>query len=410
MKVFIDASVASASLRVFGMELVERLVRGVLIAGVAPTEILVVRRADGPAPQLPASLLARVPTRVEPLGGAVGERLTELLRGAEPVLVVSGNAIVDSRVFGYLAGGEGAVAFAAGDATERTVVARLEPGTPCEGVVLGEVLDRLIAQGALVCEAPIEFETYLPMLRRDLGPYAFRVATEDARRRTERFLFWSNYKGSTDFMTKYVYPPLVWLMVRPLARWRVHPNWVTAVDIVAAFAAVPFFALGAWVPGLLLGYLMTVLDSVDGKLARVTFTSSRLGEVLDHGLDIIHPPIWYLAWGWALGDGQSGSPPFQAALLMLAIYTVDRIIAGIFKWRLGRSIHGYTPFDERMRTFISRRNVNLVLFTLALAVDGLLSDGGWPVATGCWFAIVAWQSLCLVFHAQRLAHFWTDAR
>ncbi|MCB1006956.1 MAG: CDP-alcohol phosphatidyltransferase family protein, partial [Acidimicrobiales bacterium] len=130
-------------------------------------------------------------------------------------------------------------------------------------------------------------------------------------RRVERFLFWSNYKGSTDFMTRYVYPPFVWVMVRPLARLRVHPNWVTAVDILATFAAVPFFMAGAWVPGLALAYLMSVLDSVDGKLARVTFTSSKLGEVLDHGLDIVHPPVWYLAWGWALGGASTSSLPWR---------------------------------------------------------------------------------------------------
>ena len=45
---------------------------------------------------------------------------------------------------------------------------------------------------------------------------------------------------------------------------------------------------------------MTFLDTVDGKLARVTVTSSRFGDVLDHGLDIIHPPLWYIAWGVGL--------------------------------------------------------------------------------------------------------------
>ncbi len=49
-----------------------------------------------------------------------------------------------------------------------------------------------------------------------------------------------------------------------------------------------------------MGWLMTFLDTVDGKLARVTVTSSRLGDVLDHGLDIIHPPLWYIAWGVGL--------------------------------------------------------------------------------------------------------------
>ena len=42
---------------------------------------------------------------------------------------------------------------------------------------------------------------------------------------------------------------------------------------------------------------MTFLDTVDGKLARVTLTSSPFGNVLDHSLDLIHPPFWYWAWG-----------------------------------------------------------------------------------------------------------------
>ena len=52
-----------------------------------------------------------------------------------------------------------------------------------------------------------------------------------------------------------------------------------------------------------MGWLMTFLDTVDGKLARVTVTSSRIGDVLDHGLDIIHPPLWYIAWGVGLPAG-----------------------------------------------------------------------------------------------------------
>ena len=45
---------------------------------------------------------------------------------------------------------------------------------------------------------------------------------------------------------------------------------------------------------------MTFLDTVDGKLARVTITSTKLGNVFDHGIDLIHPPFWYLAWGMGL--------------------------------------------------------------------------------------------------------------
>ena len=34
--------------------------------------------------------------------------------------------------------------------------------------------------------------------------------------------------------------------------------------------------------------------------ARLTFADSRLGNVLDHGLDIVHPPLWYAAWAAGL--------------------------------------------------------------------------------------------------------------
>ncbi|NNL66930.1 MAG: hypothetical protein HKP30_11850, partial [Myxococcales bacterium] len=218
--------------------------------------------------------------------------------------------------------------------------------------------------------------------------------------RVERELFWSNYKGSTDFMTRYVYPPLVWAMVRPLARRRVHPNWITAINWVACFGAIPFFAAGDWLPGLALAYWMSVLDSVDGKLARLTHTSSKIGDVADHGLDIIHPPFWTLAWGFALGGGTTASLAWQVGVLNFGLYATDRIVTAIFRQRTGRSIHGVTPLDVRMRTVISRRNVNLALLTVALLVDFALGTRG--VALGTFYFVVAWQAFSLLWHVQRL--------
>ena len=60
------------------------------------------------------------------------------------------------------------------------------------------------------------------------------------------------------------------------------------------------FSYGYFALGLALGWVMTFLDTVDGKLARVTVTSSKWGNIFDHGIDLIHPPIWYVAWGIGL--------------------------------------------------------------------------------------------------------------
>ena len=80
--------------------------------------------------------------------------------------------------------------------------------------------------------------------------------------------------------------------------------------------------------------------------------------------------------------------------------------APIFKARTGRSIHGYLPIDVQIRTFISRRNVNLPFFTAAVAIDLLRPGDGWELSTGVFFAMVIWQAVCVVYHAVRTVQFF----
>jgi len=412
VRIFIDASEQTDGCDrpiVFGMSLVERLLRGAREVGIAPEEVCIALAPGAAEPALPGDIAGFAPLRFERDVRNGPDALCEYAASGSAVVAICADAIVDARLFAQLSEDAGNRVFeSAEDAQEdeRGVVLWLQPGVRCAGGSLEEAARALLASGAATRLSADEFSGYITMLRRDLPPYLFRIRDDAARKRVERFLFWSNYKGSTDFMTRYVYPPFVWVMVGPLARLRVHPNWVTGVDIIATFAAVPYFMAGEWVPGLLLAFLMSVLDSVDGKLARVTFTSSKLGEILDHGLDIVHPPIWYMAWGVALSGGAAGSLPWEASLWMLGLYIADRLSTMVFKWRHKVSIHGFTAFDERVRTFISRRNVNLPFFTVALAIDALRGDADWTASTYCFYAIVIWQAVCVAFHIERVIQFW----
>jgi len=409
LSVWIDATQPACELRVFGMTLLERLLRTLLQSGGPLREVRVELPAGAPAPAtLPAEILAALPLRWSNQAAPFAQRFRRALADArEPLLALSADTVVDARLLLHLQTATGSLAFVGHGSEPQGALLRLE--NPLPGVAEGDsdlvaLAKRALETGAARAFTAADFDGYIANLRRTLDPYVLRVRDPASRDRVELFLFQSNYKGSTDFMTKYVYPPLVWRCVRPLARWRVHPNWVTGVSIAATFAAVPLFAGGHWLLGLTLAYGMSLLDSVDGKLARLTFTSSRLGGVLDHGLDMLHPPLWYLAWAWALGGGQIGSLPFRLALLMTGVYIVDRVIAGIFRARTGVSIHDCTRLDAQLRTFISRRNVNIVLFTLALALDGLRPGLG--AAPACFSFIVGWQVVSCLWHAQRLAHFW----
>src|SRR6185369_8129487 len=139
---------------------------------------------------------------------------------------------------------------ARGDAPDgEAVIARIEPADIAR-------IDRTATRlSSAVAPLPpltqVEFPAFIRKLRRSTPYYLCRVETAEQARKVERFLFWSNYKGSTDFFTKYVYPPLVWLLVPPLARARVHPNVVTAVSIFLTLIAVPLFAEGYWGLGFL---------------------------------------------------------------------------------------------------------------------------------------------------------------
>ena len=419
MRILIDATSTDPSIRVFGMSLVERLLHGLRRSGLELDEVKVAVAADDLVVERDHPIRRAVD--LGPLnelsvtweGGteSLGQRVARAVQIAPEAtwLIMSGETIVDARVLTQLPGLDGQVFFASGEGDERGAILRLGAESIIDEPAATSVLDltqKLEARGQARPMSSDEFDAYIVELRRDLDPYLFRVSDQAARRRIERFMFWSNYKGSTDFMTKYVWPPFVWILVRPLARWRVHPNWVTAVDIAATFIAIPFWMEGWWATGFVLAYLMSLLDSVDGKLARLTYTYSKLGEILDHGLDLVHPPFWYLAWAWGLSGGDTQSTVFQASIWMFWFYVADRLCAPIFRARTGRSIHGYLPIDVKIRTFISRRNVNLPFFTAAIAIDAMRPGSGWEVSTAVFYFIVFWQAICIVYHAYRTVQFF----
>lgn len=387
MKLWIDAATLSSE-RVFGMTLIERHLKAarhqrlvlsevVIDTGAQATDVVTVPKDSG----------LSCPIRVAATTGDIASRIAASAAG-EVVLATTATSLIDARLYGFLAKQEHDIAVS----DDGAVIARLSAATRLEpeAVDLNRALNNNISW-----LSQADFPSFVPKLRRNTPFYLFSVATPDHRRKIERFLFWSNYKGSTDFFTKYVYPPLVWLLVPPLARARIHPNVVTIISIILTFAAVPLFASGYFFWGFVCAYSMSVLDSVDGKLARLTFTDSAIGNVLDHGLDLVHPPFWYCAWAWGLSAGDWRSPVFVASLWMLGLYILDRLILKIYPTIFGRGLHTHAKLDAFVRTFISRRNINLPLFTV-----------GYPLGFGVQtiYLIVVWQALTCLYHGIRT--FW----
>jgi phosphatidylglycerophosphate synthase len=249
----------------------------------------------------------------------------------------------------------------------------------------------------LAIQSPAELgSSYDQALRKRAVPFALPLAP-GTQLAAERQMFRASYKGVTDFVTKWLWPwPAFWA-TRWCAARGISANMVTAVSLLFVLLAMWLFARGYFGIGLIAAWLMTFLDTVDGKLARVTLTSSRLGNVFDHGIDLLHPPFWYIAWYFGLAAGATQT---QALLLAGAVWTavigyvVGRLQEGFFLWRYRFEIHAWRPLDAAFRLFTARRNPNLAILTVA-AIAGQPDVG--------LLAVAVWTLLSLAFHFGRIA-------
>lgn len=211
-------------------------------------------------------------------------------------------------------------------------------------------------------------------------PPVILVINSENKNHLESELFDGSYKGVTDFITKWFWPvPARWA-VRLCVRYGVSPNQVTILSLVLAiFAGLAFWG-GYLYSGLVMGWVMTFLDTVDGKLARVTITSSKLGDILDHGLDLIHPPLWYLAWGLGVSEIWMSSISVTTVFwIILAAYVGGRFCEGGFElWIAPFRLFLWQPWDSYNRLITARRNPNLLILTLAL-IYGRPDVGLWLV-------------------------------
>jgi phosphatidylglycerophosphate synthase len=218
--------------------------------------------------------------------------------------------------------------------------------------------------------------------------------TADNLEAIEARVFAGSYKGVTDFVTLYLWPRPASACTRICAQLGLTPNMVTSIGLVLVFVAMWAFWHGHFGWGLVAAWIMTFLDTVDGKLARVTVQSSKFGDFFDHSIDVVHPPFWW--WTWVVGLTAVGLqlPPDSIALKVILIgYVVQRLQEGLFEVIFGISPYMWQRCDSLMRLVTARRNPNLVILTVS-AVAGRPDLGINTVAV--------WVAICTTFDTVRM--------
>tara|TARA_Y100000588_G_C14268380_1_gene931062 strand:- start:1053 stop:2246 length:1194 start_codon:yes stop_codon:yes gene_type:complete len=208
--------------------------------------------------------------------------------------------------------------------------------------------------------------------------------------------FGAAYKGATDFVTKWFWPKPARIVTRWAAARGMSPNNVTTASLTFMLLALWLFAEGHFLSALPVAWAMTFLDTVDGKLARVTVTSSLWGNIYDHGIDLIHPPFWW--YGWYVGVLPMTSPAVASLVspaiwVILVGYVLGRLLEGLFELTFKIETHIWQPIDYFFRTITARRNSNLAILTVACIFQR--PDIGF-------LCVAVWTILSLSFHAIRL--------
>ena len=315
------------------------------------------------------------------------------LKSNDSVLIFDGGYLFDDRLIHYLAATPDLILQREADGKRIAVAAHVSAGLArraLEGIGKISGVESLSGVKAQTLETlPISFQKNL---LKSAPPFVLPVSAGKAGDLERRLYDWS-YKGVTDLITKWLWPvPAMWV-VRQCVRFGISPNQVTLFGSALVILAGVLFAYGQYGWGLLAAWLMTFLDTVDGKLARVTVTSSRFGHYFDHLIDLVHPPIWYVLWGVGLTTTHPDSGGWLSLALWSIIigYVAGRLTEGLFTWRLGEfGIFCWRPVDSYFRLITGRRNPNLILLTAGALLGrpdlGLAAVAFWT----------AWTSLFLL--------------
>ncbi len=269
-------------------------------------------------------------------------------------------------------------------ATASAVVSAINAGAPLPAGL-----------GLTVQDAESDASLYNATLRKRENAYLVPL-TPDAVPMIEKASYDASYKGVTDILTLYLWRGAAFHLTRWAAYAKMTPNMITTIGVALCIWTFFLFKDGHFAAGLLVGLIFMVLDTVDGKLARCTGTSSEWGNILDHGVDLIHPPFWYWAWGVGLagwGLAFSTTMLWEIMAVLVVGYAVQRLIEGAFIASFKMHIHVWERTDSRFRLVTARRNPNVVILFASL----LVSRPDWGLLAVAW-----WTVLSCLFHLVRL--------
>ncbi len=270
-------------------------------------------------------------------------------------------------------------------------------------VVPASQLPALLAAWTRQGSLPPEHTEQLPV-RSPGQHFLYRLTRQDDRGAVERAFLLTLENPRDGLVDTYLNRRYSRRLTRLFLRTPLTPNQITILSFLTGLLGASCFLFGSYggsVLGALLLQFSTVLDCVDGEVARVKMLESPLGEWLDISLDtVVHIAI-FLGVGVAVGkqDGLAAAPLLGGLLAAAALISFPLVTRAEKTEDAGRRRGGWEDiWIEKMVGRLTSRDYSLLVLLCAL-VDKL----AWFLWTAALAAQVFWiVLLSLLWKAGRL--------
>ena len=403
---WIDATRPAAGRWIWGMNPVERQVRTLALQGVSQVYVWLSPQTEESVRQLRPDLDRLYQVELVFFTAAGPQQMYEALKQAEEdVLLLEGDVVYDERILTHqlqrgagniVLGEDGTAALYLETEQAHRLGAQLAAVAESTPGALGKLVRPQLDGMGLQVYRPQDLDYYVPALRLNMLPYMLRVPGTGPLHHIDHLMYRRTFKGVIDVVARYGYYHLVRWITRQLSKTTLSPNLFTILSILSIWVAIPCFALGYLKAGVLVAWVGVILDSVDGKLARLTLhLSDAMGEI-EHLAAMPGLGMWYVALGWHFSNGRlfSGASLALMTWLLVGAFLVDKISSGGFKALYGKELFDYRPVDAAFHLLACRRNISLLILSAGVA-------GNVGVQA---FALVAlWMVATLLFHLFRFA-------
>ncbi len=223
---------------------------------------------------------------------------------------------------------------------------------------------------------------WYPVIRREDGDAATDILLEFSQ------------KAILDWPARFIHRPVENFIIRYLCKLPVSPNMVTLTNAVLGFYVMYLFISGHMLPALFGAYIFGILAGVDGKLARIKISQTKIGSY-EYLLTGLVEYGWYFAIAVSLAE-VFGLAPYIMATSLVLFQLADNIQKRFFRQITGMPIFAMEPFDRKFRLIAGGRNNHM----WALLPFALFDQ--WFAGLGfiCIFAVITFfvHQARLVYH------------